>query len=245
MGVSGGADTYPARRTGHGGQQGRGTGRRRGRRGRHADTGMSAGSQPHGSRGDRLRETRVGAPDSVCPERAKDGLGAGTRFLPPRSSACPLWPSAPRLGQASSHRAATRSDAESRGVRARGCGGPTLQLTVLAGLAVEAGAAAAGPRRGLTGPVVVYKFTEQVSGVIFFNNFYLFNFGCTGASLLCQLFSHCSKWGILSSCGSWASDCGSSSCGFFRRGAPRRGSAEPRPRGCSGLGEPRPALPSF
>ena len=27
--------------------------------------------------------------------------------------------------------------------------------------------------------------------------------------------------------------------------APRRGSAEPRPRGCSGLGEPRPALPSF
>ena len=31
----------------------------------------------------------------------------------------------------------------------------------------------------------------------------------------------------------------SSSC------APRRGSAEPRPRGCSGLGEPRPALPSF
>ena len=27
--------------------------------------------------------------------------------------------------------------------------------------------------------------------------------------------------------------------------APRRGSAEPRPRGCSGQGEPRPALPSF
>ena len=27
--------------------------------------------------------------------------------------------------------------------------------------------------------------------------------------------------------------------------APRRDSAEPRPRGCSGLGEPRPALPSF
>ena len=26
---------------------------------------------------------------------------------------------------------------------------------------------------------------------------------------------------------------------------PRRDSAEPRPRGCSGLGEPRPALPSF
>ena len=26
---------------------------------------------------------------------------------------------------------------------------------------------------------------------------------------------------------------------------PRRASAEPRPRGCSGLGEPRPALPSF
>ena len=26
--------------------------------------------------------------------------------------------------------------------------------------------------------------------------------------------------------------------------APRRDSAEPRPRGCSGLGEPRPALPS-
>ena len=29
------------------------------------------------------------------------------------------------------------------------------------------------------------------------------------------------------------------------RASPRRGSAEPRPRGCSGLGEPRPALPSF
>ena len=28
-------------------------------------------------------------------------------------------------------------------------------------------------------------------------------------------------------------------------GKPRRDSAEPRPRGCSGLGEPRPALPSF
>ena len=27
--------------------------------------------------------------------------------------------------------------------------------------------------------------------------------------------------------------------------SPRHGSAEPRPRGCSGLGEPRPALPSF
>ena len=27
--------------------------------------------------------------------------------------------------------------------------------------------------------------------------------------------------------------------------SPRRDSAEPRPRGCSGLGEPRPALPSF
>ena len=36
---------------------------------------------------------------------------------------------------------------------------------------------------------------------------YLFFFGCTGASLLCQLFSHCSKRGILSSCGSWASHC--------------------------------------
>lgn len=33
--------------------------------------------------------------------------------------------------------------------------GPTPQLTVLAGLAVEAGAAVAGARRGLTGAVVV------------------------------------------------------------------------------------------
>ena len=30
-----------------------------------------------------------------------------------------------------------------------------------------------------------------------------------------------------------------------KKTAPRRDSAEPRPRGCSGLGEPRPALPSF
>ena len=33
--------------------------------------------------------------------------------------------------------------------------------------------------------------------------------------------------------------------GFLTSSAPRRDSAEPRPRGCSGLGEPRPALPSF
>ena len=39
------------------------------------------------------------------------------------------------------------------------------------------------------------------------NKFYLFIFGCAGASLLCQLFSHCSKRGILSGCGSRASHC--------------------------------------
>ena len=40
----------------------------------------------------------------------------------------------------------------------------------------------------------------------------LFIFGCAGSSLLCGLFSSCSKWGLLSSRSLWASHCGGSSC---------------------------------
>ena len=63
---------------------------------------------------------------------------------------------------------------------------------------------------------------------------------------------------VMATCqGPALADPGSSKQGWRQRGsgymperrssssAPRRDSAEPRPRGCSGLGEPRPALPSF
>ena len=39
-------------------------------------------------------------------------------------------------------------------------------------------------------------------------NFYLSIFGCAGSLLLCGPLSSCSKWGLLSSCGSRASPCG-------------------------------------
>ena len=44
----------------------------------------------------------------------------------------------------------------------------------------------------------------------FFN--YLFIFVCAGSSLMPGLFSSWSKWGLLSSCGAWASHCGGFSC---------------------------------
>ena len=37
---------------------------------------------------------------------------------------------------------------------------------------------------------------------------YVFIFGCAGSLLLCQLFSSCDRWGLLSSCGARASHCG-------------------------------------
>ena len=40
----------------------------------------------------------------------------------------------------------------------------------------------------------------------------VFIFGCAGSLLLCQLFSSCGKWGLLSSCGARASHCGDFSC---------------------------------
>ena len=68
----------------------------------------------------------------------------------------------------------------------------------------------------------------------------------TGATIL-RLPSAAGRRRAVSTCGSHLT-----MVGFFyvpeRRSsssAPRRDSAEPRPRGCSGLGEPRPALPSF
>ena len=36
---------------------------------------------------------------------------------------------------------------------------------------------------------------------------FIFMFGCAGSSLLCRLFSSCTKWGLLSSC------CAQASCG--------------------------------
>ena len=42
--------------------------------------------------------------------------------------------------------------------------------------------------------------------------FYLFIFGCVSSSLLCGLFSSCSKQGLLCSCGTQASHCGGFSC---------------------------------
>lgn len=38
---------------------------------------------------------------------------------------------------------------------------------------------------------------KSLSTLIMEKLFYLFNFGCAGSSLLCQLFSCCSKWGLL------------------------------------------------
>ena len=39
--------------------------------------------------------------------------------------------------------------------------------------------------------------------------FYLFiYYGCSGSSLLKELFSSCSKWGLFSTCGAWALHCG-------------------------------------
>ena len=40
----------------------------------------------------------------------------------------------------------------------------------------------------------------------------LFIFDCIGSSLLPRLFSSCREWGLLSSCGAWASHCGGLSC---------------------------------
>ena len=40
----------------------------------------------------------------------------------------------------------------------------------------------------------------------------LFIFGCVGSSLLPRLFCSCREWGLLSSCGPWASHCGGFSC---------------------------------
>ena len=37
-------------------------------------------------------------------------------------------------------------------------------------------------------------------------------FGCAGSSLLHGRFPSCGEWGLLSSCGVWASHCGGFSC---------------------------------
>ena len=53
---------------------------------------------------------------------------------------------------------------------------------------------------------------------IYFLKFYLFIFGCAGSSLLLRLFSSCSEWELLSSCGAKASHCGEP-CGAQALGA--------------------------
>ena len=45
-----------------------------------------------------------------------------------------------------------------------------------------------------------------------YNFIYLFIWGCAGSLLLHAFFSSCSKWGLLPSCGAWASHCSDSSC---------------------------------
>ena len=55
----------------------------------------------------------------------------------------------------------------------------------------------------------------QISS-LFFNLFwkiiFRFVFGCAGSLLLHGLFCSCGEWGLLSSCVTWASDCGGLSC---------------------------------
>ena len=56
----------------------------------------------------------------------------------------------------------------------------------------------------------------QLSGMIplmtFLKVFFFFFFGCTGSSWLHRLFSSCSEWRLLSSCGVQASQCSGFSC---------------------------------
>ena len=53
-------------------------------------------------------------------------------------------------------------------------------------------------------------YKVPVAGELFKS--YLFIFGYTGSLLPRGLFSPCSKWGLLSSCGEQASHCGGFSC---------------------------------
>ena len=62
----------------------------------------------------------------------------------------------------------------------------------------------------------------------------MFSFGCAGSSLLSTLFSSCSEWGLLTSCGTQASHCdGFSSCGAQAVGTQVSAAAG---RGLSGCG---------
>ena len=61
--------------------------------------------------------------------------------------------------------------------------------------------------------VVAFSFLLREVPFVFVCLFpFLFIFCCAGSSLLCGLFSSCSKWGLLSSCIAWASHCGGFSC---------------------------------
>ena len=55
--------------------------------------------------------------------------------------------------------------------------------------------------------------TSQGSKYFLYIYMIYFFSGCAGSSLLCGLFSRCSKWEILSSCRSQASHCSGFSCG--------------------------------
>ena len=58
-------------------------------------------------------------------------------------------------------------------------------------------------QRGLNTKVIYFYYLKK---------FYLLIFGYAGSSLLRKLFSSCGEWGLLSSCGVWASHCGGFSC---------------------------------
>ena len=57
-------------------------------------------------------------------------------------------------------------------------------------------------------------FTQVRNFILFLQNvcIYLFIFGCARSSLLLRLFSTCSEWGLLFSCGAWASHFDGFSC---------------------------------
>ena len=68
-----------------------------------------------------------------------------------------------------------------------------------------------GLDRDPSGDVDFFFFFKR-KGLLFKNFIYLFVFVCPGSSLLCVDFSACGQWGLLTSCGMWASHCSAFSC---------------------------------
>ena len=60
--------------------------------------------------------------------------------------------------------------------------------------------------------MLTFFFFFRRKGLLFKNFIYLFVFVCPGSSLLCVDFSACGQWGLLTSCGMWASHCSAFPC---------------------------------